>query len=189
MRARRKGLWLIMIVLGGISYSFWNFDELSDSALCAVSVHQTIPSPSAHRVAVVFDHDCGAVSRFNTQLNIAYSGDRFYRYSIPSTVSIDGPHTLHARWISDKILEVSFRPYWRVYRRDDRAGDVEIRYRPMEGIPWRNDSASDDKDDYAEYTSWPPRETRPRTAQELEQRAQRARRTSRLCRALGNACF
>lgn len=161
VRVSRTFLCLIIIILGGISYLVWNFDDLFDSALCAVTVHQTISSPNAHRIAVIFDHDCGAVSRFNTQMNIPSAGDFFYRYSIPSTVYVDGPHTLYVRWISDKILEVSLQPYWRIYRKDGRAGDVEIRYRLMEGIPWRNNNASDDKDDYAEYTGWPPRERRP----------------------------
>jgi hypothetical protein len=169
----RIGQIVLCLIVGGISYLLWNFDDITDSALCAVTVHQTVPSPNARRNAVVFDHDCGAVTRFNTQLNIAYGGEQFYHYSIPSTLSIDGPHTLYLRWVSDTKLEVLVRPYWRIYRKDDRAGDVEIRYRSADGVPWLSNSAWDDKDDYAEYTSWPPRARRPRTAKELEQGTQK----------------
>ena len=157
-----------LIPLSYLGVALWIFANF-----CGTTVHQIIRSPNLHRTAVIFDIDCGATTNFNTQLSIIdavvpFSSDR----DLPSLV-INGPHTLYVRWLSDTKLEVSLRPYWRIYRKDDRAGDVEIRYRTADGVPWLSTSAWDNKDDYAEYTSWPPRAKRSDTAEGLEQTTQR----------------
>src|ERR1051326_774080 len=152
---RHPGIMAIAIIslipLANLGVALW---ILYNPYFCGTTVHQIIPNPNLHRTAIVFDIDCGATTNFNTQLSIVDAGVTFSSDRNPSSLFIYGPHTLYVRWVSDKILEVSTPSHWRTGQKNDHAGDVEIRYRSTEGIPWRNNDAWNDKDDYAEYTGW-----------------------------------
>lgn len=134
---------VLIPVVGYTGYILWGFYELLFN-YCATTEHRTVPSPDLSRVAIVFDIDCGATTDFNTQVSIVGIGDNFSPDRNPSILSIRGQRALYMRWVSDKILEVSLPQHGRIYRKDDHAGDVEIQYRTMQGIPWRNIDVSEE---------------------------------------------
>jgi hypothetical protein len=104
-------------------------DDVLDSLLCSITVHRTIPSPNSHRVAIIFDHNCGTLSDSNTQITISDLHEPFPVRRRHPSLAIGGYYDLDVHWVSDKLLDVVLPRNERIYRKDDRAGVVEIRYR------------------------------------------------------------
>ena len=126
----RTVLYTVIVSAGCIGLISLVLSDVLDSLLCNITVYQTIPSANPHRAAIIFNHDCGVLSPVNTQITISDPHELFpFRRSPPSLVIGVYYHDLDVHWVSDRLLDVVLPRNQRVYRKDGRAGDVEIRYR------------------------------------------------------------
>ena len=129
-RVWRTVFYAVIMTAGCIGLISLVLSDVLDSLLCDITVYRTIPSPNPHRAAIIFTHDCGAISPVNTAIIISDPHELFpFRRRPPSLVIGVYYRDLDVRWVSDKLLDVVLPRNQRIYRKDDRAGVVEIRYR------------------------------------------------------------
>jgi hypothetical protein len=98
------------------------------SADCGVDVFDTLTSSDGRHKAVRFGVDCGATTGFNTQLSIVPATAAFDRDVYPPSLVLDDKWTLVMRWAEHAVLVVTIPKTARVYKREDRAGEVIVRY-------------------------------------------------------------
>lgn len=129
-RVWRIGLYTIIVAAGCIGLVSLVLGDVLDSLLCDITVYRTIPSPNPHRAAIIFNHNCGVISPVNTLITISDPHELFpFRRRPPSLVIGVYYRDLDVHWVSDKLLDVVLPRNERIYRKDGRAGVVEIRYR------------------------------------------------------------
>lgn len=98
------------------------------SADCDVDVFDTRTSPDGRYKAVSFGVDCGATTGFNTQLSILPATAAFDRDVYPPSLVLDDKRPLAMRWADNVVLVVTIPKTARIYKREDRAGEVIVRY-------------------------------------------------------------
>lgn len=95
---------------------------------CGVDVFDTRTSPDGRYKAVSFGVDCGATTGFNTQLSILPATAAFDRDAYPPQLILDGKWTLAILWKDDAGLVVTIPKTVRIYKQEERAGEVFISY-------------------------------------------------------------
>ncbi len=95
---------------------------------CGVDVFDTHPSPDGRYKAVSFGVDCGATTGFNTQLSILPATAAFDRGVYPPRLILDDKWALAVQWADNAVLVVTIPKTARVYKQEDRAGEVTVRY-------------------------------------------------------------
>lgn len=95
---------------------------------CGVDVFDTGTSPDGRYKAVSFGVDCGATTGFNTQVSILLATTAFDRDVYPPRLILDDKWTLAMRWADNAVLTVTIPKTVRIYKQEDRAGEVIVRY-------------------------------------------------------------
>jgi hypothetical protein len=95
---------------------------------CGVDVFDTLASPDGRHKAVSFGVDCGATTGFNTQLSILPATAAFDREVYPPSLALDDKRTLAMRWADHAVLVVTIPKTVRIYKQEERAGEVFISY-------------------------------------------------------------
>lgn len=95
---------------------------------CGVDVFDTLTSPDGRNKAISFGVDCGATTGFNTQLSILPATAAFDRGVYPPRLILDDKRTLAMQWVDHAVLVVTIPKAARVYKQEERAGEVTVRY-------------------------------------------------------------
>jgi hypothetical protein len=93
----RIGLILVTVVTSGC----WAND------LCRVETLASLPSPNGALIATQYDYGCGALSSFNTYVNIRGRGEEFDRSAGVVFNTTPGPVDLKIQWLSDESLSIN----------------------------------------------------------------------------------
>jgi hypothetical protein len=111
------------VAIGGALYLASTFDP------CQTVVRELIPSPDGSNSIVVFGRECGATVGFNTQVSIAPTGSSFSSDKYPAFFVVSGLQDVVARWLGQRAVEIAVIPgAEKVYRREERVGDIRIIY-------------------------------------------------------------
>lgn len=119
-----------VIALAVLGFAVFGLAVLEDigSADCGVDVFDTLTSPDGRHKAVSFGVDCGATTDFNTQLSILPATAAFDSDAYPPQLILDGKWTLAILWKDDAGLVVTIPKTVRIYKQEERAGEVFISY-------------------------------------------------------------
>jgi hypothetical protein len=121
---------IILLVVASVFAFAW---LIIDTSLCNNDVYEEIASPSGTYKAVIFERNCGATTDFSYQVSIL-KADKSLSQSDGGNVFIaDSNHgavevNVRVRWIDNTVLEVRYPARSRVFEKNDRIGDVTIRY-------------------------------------------------------------
>jgi len=104
---------------------------------CANRVVSESASPDGRRHAVVFSRDCGATTGFSTQVSVLPAGRE--PSGAGNVFGADGDHgrapagpgggpVVHVRWLGRRTLEVRYDGRARIFKRDARHDDTNVRF-------------------------------------------------------------
>jgi hypothetical protein len=96
---------------------------------CETTVDQEIPSPDGQHVAVVFHHDCGATTDFNTQVSLRDHKHDFDPEA-DTVLTVAGSYKMMVAWSSNKRIVVSM-PNDKVYTQLTKWNGIDIDYAPQ----------------------------------------------------------
>ncbi|TQF29893.1 hypothetical protein UNPA324_09885 [Bradyrhizobium sp. UNPA324] len=96
---------------------------------CRVVRQRAFASPSGGQLVVVVWKSCGATVPDSTQASIVARGRTFSPESTPTFISVRGHLDPVVAWSSERAIRIGFIPGPdKIYKRDQRAGDVTINY-------------------------------------------------------------
>jgi hypothetical protein len=108
------------------------------AADCSNDILQDVPSPDGRRHAVVFVVNCGATTDFSTQVSVLTKAwtvnDRGNVFIVDSDhgkadpTSPAGGLNVTVRWLDKRTLEVRYDGRARIFTREIRHDDTDIRY-------------------------------------------------------------
>jgi hypothetical protein len=126
---------IIAAVVGVKLYlGFAHFDD----SMCGVTVVRRTPSPNGRLEAVLFERNCGATTDFGTNLSVLKRGSQIP--NDPGNLLVaDSDHgraplepghviRLSVDWLGSDSLIVRFDRRARVFRQDNHAHGVSVRY-------------------------------------------------------------
>ena len=109
--------------------------------MCGNEVVTEIRSPDGRHKAVEFQRDCGATTDFSTQVSVINSekklgsGDAGNAFtadsnhgSVPVHAAGPGVMELDIKWLNSNTLQIEYPAGARVFSRNNKVGEVEIRY-------------------------------------------------------------
>jgi hypothetical protein len=128
-RRRRIGLiaalaipigFLCVVLIVKVMYQF---------GACRVVRQRLFASPSGNQLVIVVWKSCGATVPDSTQASIVTRDRTFSPESTPTFLSVRGHLDPVVAWSSERAVRIGFIPGpEKVYKRDQRAGDVTINY-------------------------------------------------------------
>jgi hypothetical protein len=95
---------------------------------CKTVVRNSIPSPDGSKSIVIFGKECGATVGFNTQASIAPADGSFSPDKNPAFFVVSGEHVVLARWLGDSAVEIALQEGGKVFRNEQRVGDIKVVY-------------------------------------------------------------
>lgn len=110
MRMRNRAI--LWILVGGIGASIFGllpfviFLIYMEFSACSVIVDSTTPSPDENYTIVVYEVDCGATTRFNTQANLVPAGKKFSPDVGNRFLSMYGHHARSVKWLTSETIEI-----------------------------------------------------------------------------------
>jgi hypothetical protein len=127
----KRTVWRIVVpvavVVGGV------LSVISTNGLfggCKTSVLSTVPSPDGSRSIVIFRKQCAAAVPYSTQASIAPSGVAAPADRIPAFFIISGTPEVAAGWHGNDAIEIAVAAATeKIFRKQDRVGDIGISYR------------------------------------------------------------
>ncbi len=120
---------LFLLLLGVGIYKVNRFYRALIADFCGITLHRILPSPNGKRALVSFDVDCGATTRFNTQLSLIPEGAYFSHKEYPAFFVIGGRHDVRLRWQSNDEVEIDVPRDEQVYRRESLVDGVAVTYK------------------------------------------------------------
>ena len=106
--------------------------------MCANEVVVEVTAPDNSQRAIIFVRDCGATTKFSTQISIVPSGRSLPNKAgnvfvaetglEPNNVGADGRHAVSVSWLSSSALLVSHIGGIRVFRNATQVSGVTISY-------------------------------------------------------------
>ncbi|HEX8850515.1 MAG TPA: hypothetical protein VF761_13370 [Gemmatimonadaceae bacterium] len=106
---------------------------------CRNTILRDLPSPDGRRHAVVFTRDCGATTGFSTQVSILpgtrepSGGGNVFTSDTDhdaAPAGAGGGPAVVVRWLDGRTVEIRYHPKARVFTRESRHDDTDIRYVP-----------------------------------------------------------
>lgn len=106
---------------------------------CANTILRDLPSPDGRRHAVVFERDCGATTGFSTQISILpraripSGGGNVFTADTDHDAAPAGPGggpAVAVRWLDRRTVEIRYHPKARVFTREARHDDTDVRFIP-----------------------------------------------------------
>jgi hypothetical protein len=130
---KRLQIWWIIIpiiavcaVMAGGALYVWYVTSIFGE--CKTVVRNSIPSPDGSKSIVIFGKECGATVGFNTQASIAPAGGSFSPDKNPAFFVVSGEHVVLARWLGDSAVEIALQEGGKVFRNEQRVGDIKVVY-------------------------------------------------------------
>jgi hypothetical protein len=128
---RRKWYIVIPLLLAAVLVVAWvvkRADGFATAMGCTDSVLSRTDSPDGRYSAFVFRRECGATAADSTQANVQPIGTSHDSEKYKAFVVVDDKPSLNLRWESANQLVVSGITSERVYRQENIAGSIQIRY-------------------------------------------------------------
>ena len=90
------------------------------------------PSPDGYWKYVLFDRNCGATTRSNYQLSVLSANERLPNRAANTFIADDNRgvarFVAQPAWISGHVLQITYSAKARLFKKETRVGDVEIKY-------------------------------------------------------------
>jgi hypothetical protein len=105
--------------------------------MCDNEVVAVVPAPDRRATAIAFTRNCGATTGYDTQVSVVAGDRRTVSGSGNIWVADDSGVSVRAAWggppvslmwLASDTLEVRYRSGTRVFRQEERAGEVTVRF-------------------------------------------------------------